>query len=129
MTRPGRFHHFRDNVLVQEENGSDAELMERMCEKLGLTWGDLLEQSNSRAYAMGVLTIEGETATVGFYESAESSLQPSAQITLKQFDPGDQAFNLSEEHRAKAERAFRDWAAEHGYEPVVSKLWARPPEP
>ena len=57
-----------------------------------------------------------------FYESAAASLQPSAQITFKQFDPGDPEFNLSPEERAEAESAFRQWAEEQGYEPVISRL-------
>ncbi len=129
MSRPGRFHYFRGTRLVQEENGSDAELMDEMRRKLGMTWGDLLEKSNSSEYAMGVLMVEGRKATLEFYESAAASLQPSAQITFKQFDPSDPEFNLLKEERAKAESAFRHWAQEQGYEPAISHLWARPPEP
>lgn len=129
MTSPGRFHYFRGERLVQEEDGSDAELMDEMPAKFGMTWEDLLEKSNASEYAMGVLTIEGRKAKVVFYESAAASLQPSAQITFKQFDPSDAQFNLSPEEQMNAETAFRKWAEEQGYEPVISRLWARPPEP
>jgi hypothetical protein len=129
MARPGRFHYFRGEVLIQEENGQDIELMDAMREKLKLTWEDLLDKSNSSEYATGVVRVEGRRATVEFYKSAAASLQPSAQITFKQFDSSDPEFNLSPTERRKAEDAFRDWAQGKGYEPFISPLWSRPPEP
>ena len=74
---------------------------------------------------MAVLTCESGSARAEFFDSAEPSLSPTAEMRGKQFDPGDPAFTLSDEARAEAENEFKAWALEHGYEPVVSNLSAR----
>jgi hypothetical protein len=77
-------------------------------------------------YFVGTLShLREHAATAESFESAETSLEPALEMKRKQFDPSDPAYRLSDDARAAAEQAFKAWAIDRGYEPVVSNLSAR----